>query len=150
MADFMTTKKATRRWPNGSRIIWSIQRNPEFFAEHGFDAFEIFFHEGEFFLDVCQPLQELVDSFGQFIQTLCKTFFRLCQAFVDSSQDSDFLCDESFLHPFVLSGKALFNPFILTGEFLIHVMQNNGCLLRQQFLDLRNYGRLPFLTMYRC
>jgi hypothetical protein len=72
MADFMTTKKATRRWPNSSRITWSIQRNPEFFAEHGFDAFEVFFHEGEFFLDVRKPLQELVESFGQFIQTLGK------------------------------------------------------------------------------
>ena len=55
----MTTKRATRRWPNSSRITWSIQRNPEFFAEHGFDAFEVFFHEGEFFLDVRKPLQEL-------------------------------------------------------------------------------------------
>ncbi len=68
-----------------------------FLAKDGFDAFEVFFHEGEFFLDVCKSLQELVDSFGQFIQTLGKAFFRLCQAFVDSSQDSDFLCDEPLI-----------------------------------------------------
>jgi len=30
----------------------------------------------------------------------------------DGSQDSDFLCDEPLLHPFVLSGKTLFDPFI--------------------------------------
>jgi len=100
-----------------------IQRNTEFLAKDSFNSFEIFFHEGELFLDVCKPLQELVESFGQFIQTLGKAFFRLCQTFVDSSQDSDFLCDEPFLHPFVLSGKALFNPFILSGEFLIHGLQ---------------------------
>src|SRR3989442_10615769 len=79
-----------------------------------------------------------------------KPFFRLRQAFVDGGQDSDFLCDELLLHPFVLSGKALFNPFVLSGEFLIHGLQNHGCLLRQQFLDLRNYGRLPFFTMCGC
>ena len=84
-------------------------------------------------------LQELVESFGQFIQTLGKAFFRLCQAFVEGSHDSDFLRDELLLHPFVLSR-----------EFLIHRLQNDGCLLRQQFLDLRNYGRLPFVSMCGC
>src|SRR5438093_4390459 len=77
MADFMTTKKATRRWPNSSRITWSIQRNPEFFAEHAFDAFEIFFHEDELFLDVCKPLQKLVDS----LVNSCKLFAKRSSVF---------------------------------------------------------------------
>src|SRR5437773_3345920 len=127
-------QKATLWWLFGSRLRGPlIQRHAEFLAQDGFDPFEIFFHEGELFLNVCKPLQELVDSFGQFIQTLGKAFFRLRQAFVDGGQDSDFLCDELLLHPFVLSGKALFNPFVLSGEFLIHRLQNNGCLLHQQF-----------------
>src|SRR5438128_930412 len=141
-------QKATAWWLFGCAVL--IQLNAEFFTEDGFDAFEIFFHEGEFFLDVCKPLQELVESFGQFIQTLGKAFFRLCQALVDRSQDSDFLCDELLLHPLVLSDKALFNPFVLSGELLIDRLQNNRCLLRQQFLDLRKYGRLLFVRMCGC
>src|SRR5438876_1210124 len=36
-----------------------IQRHAEFLAQDGFDSFQIFFHEGEFLLDVGKPLQEL-------------------------------------------------------------------------------------------
>ena len=37
----------------------------------------------------------------------------------------DFLCDELLLHPFVLSGKTVFNPPFLSREFLIHRLQNH-------------------------
>ncbi len=121
-----------------------IQGNAEFLAEHRFDAFEIFLHEDKLLLDVRKALQEFIQSFGQLIQTLCEAFFHLLKTFVDGSQESDVLCDELFLQPFVLNDKTFINPSVLSGELCVQRFEDGRSLLRQQVLDLRKYGGLFF------
>jgi len=40
---------------------------------------------------------------------LCEAFFHLLQALINGNKNSDFLCDELFLDPFILSREALLN-----------------------------------------
>jgi hypothetical protein len=54
-----------------------------------------------------KSFQELVDGVGQIIEALCEAFFHLLQAFVHGSKDPDFVCNEPFLHSFVLGREAL-------------------------------------------
>jgi len=42
--------------------MFLIQRNAEFLAEHSFDAFEIFFDKGEFFLYIGNAFEERIKS----------------------------------------------------------------------------------------
>jgi hypothetical protein len=62
-------EKATGWWFSflTQSSVFLIERNAELLAEHGFHAFEIFFHENKLFLDVRKALQEFIESFGQFI-----------------------------------------------------------------------------------
>src|SRR6266849_3833876 len=39
----------------------SVERYAQLFPEYGFDPFEIFFHEGEFFLDVGNAFEERIE-----------------------------------------------------------------------------------------
>ena len=52
--------------------VFIIQRNAEFLAKHGFDAFEIFFHENKLFLNVSNRLRNvsrvLVNSSRLFVK----------------------------------------------------------------------------------
>ncbi len=47
---------------------------------------KILFHKDKLFLNVREPLQELVESFCQVVETLCEAFFHLLQALINSSK----------------------------------------------------------------
>jgi hypothetical protein len=70
------------------------------------DSFQILFHEGELFLNVCEPFQKLVESFGQVVEAPREAFFRLLQSLINGSNDSNVLREQAFLKVLVQSGKS--------------------------------------------